>query len=140
MEPEPPARKKINIIGPRHPTLINSDISKTNILPYSRHPATHLTLSDPCTYNKALKSETSATWMEAVTKESENMKKLDVWEEVPINEEYKLIGFTWALKTKRNEKHEILGHKARLCAQDFSQTPGIDFSKTFALTGRLNSL
>ncbi|MBW0515082.1 hypothetical protein O181_054797 [Austropuccinia psidii MF-1] len=103
-------------------------------------PATHLTLSDTCTYNKALKSETSATWMEAVTKELENMKKLYAWEEVPINEEYKLIGSTWVLKTNRNAKHEILEHKARLCAQDFSQTPGIDFSKTFAPTGRLNSL
>ncbi|MBW0470289.1 hypothetical protein O181_010004 [Austropuccinia psidii MF-1] len=78
--------------------------------------------------------------MEAVKKELENMKKLDVWEEVPINEEYKLIGTTWVFKTKRSEKHEILEHKARLCAQGFSQTPGIDFSKTFAPTGRLNSL
>ncbi|MBW0480759.1 hypothetical protein O181_020474 [Austropuccinia psidii MF-1] len=68
IEPEPPERKKIKIIGPRHPTLIHSDISKTNILPYSRRPATHLTHSDPCTYNKDLKLEKSATWMEAVTK------------------------------------------------------------------------
>ncbi|MBW0541324.1 hypothetical protein O181_081039 [Austropuccinia psidii MF-1] len=55
IEPEPPERKKIKIIGPRNLTLINSDISKTNILPYSRHPATHPTHSDPCTYNEALK-------------------------------------------------------------------------------------
>ncbi|MBW0536454.1 hypothetical protein O181_076169 [Austropuccinia psidii MF-1] len=34
----------------------------------------------------------------------------------------------------------IIEHKARLCAQGFSQTPGVDFSKTFAPTGRLNSL
>jgi hypothetical protein len=30
--------------------------------------------------------------------------------------------------------------KARLCAQGFSQVHGVDFSKTFAPTGRLNSL
>ncbi|MBW0473458.1 hypothetical protein O181_013173 [Austropuccinia psidii MF-1] len=140
IEPEPPARKKIKIIGPRHPTLINSDIRKTNILPYSRRPSTHLTHSDPCIYNEALKSDKSATWMEAVTKELDNMKKLDVWEEVPINKVYKLIGMTWVFKTKRKKKHEIHEHKARLCAQDFSQTHGIDFSKTFSPTGRLNSL
>ncbi|MBW0535737.1 hypothetical protein O181_075452 [Austropuccinia psidii MF-1] len=125
---------------PRHPTLINSDISETNILPYPRRRTTHLTCSDPSTFNKALKSEESITWMSAVTKELNNMKELDIWEEVPIKDNYKLIGTTWVFKTKRNEKQEILEYKARLCAQGFSQTHGIDFSKTFAPTGRLNSL
>ncbi|MBW0542512.1 hypothetical protein O181_082227 [Austropuccinia psidii MF-1] len=32
----PSTRKRIKIIGPRHPTLINSEIREENILPYSR--------------------------------------------------------------------------------------------------------
>ncbi|MBW0575206.1 hypothetical protein O181_114921 [Austropuccinia psidii MF-1] len=32
---EPPPRKRIKVIGPRHPTLINSNISQENILPYA---------------------------------------------------------------------------------------------------------
>ncbi|MBW0500646.1 hypothetical protein O181_040361 [Austropuccinia psidii MF-1] len=107
-EQEPPSRKKIKIIGPRHPTLINSDISEKNILPYSRCPATHLTNCKPCMYNKELKSDKSATWMNAVTTELENMKKLDVWEEVTINKEYKLIGTTWVVKTKQNKNYKIV--------------------------------
>ncbi|MBW0550198.1 hypothetical protein O181_089913 [Austropuccinia psidii MF-1] len=50
------------------------------------------------------------------------------------------MGTTWVFKTKRNAQNEILKHKACLCAQGFSQTLGIDFQKTFAHTGRLNSL
>ncbi|MBW0462419.1 hypothetical protein O181_002134 [Austropuccinia psidii MF-1] len=34
----------------------------------------------------------------------------------------------------------MVEHKARLCVQGFTQTPGIDFEKTFASTGRLSSL
>ncbi|MBW0511828.1 hypothetical protein O181_051543 [Austropuccinia psidii MF-1] len=58
-EPESPPKNDIKLIGPRHPTSINSDISETNILPYCRHKATHATHSDPCTFTKALKSEES---------------------------------------------------------------------------------
>ncbi|MBW0592889.1 hypothetical protein O181_132604, partial [Austropuccinia psidii MF-1] len=36
---EPPSKKRIKVIGPRNPTLINSKIDKENILPYSRRPA-----------------------------------------------------------------------------------------------------
>ncbi|MBW0462602.1 hypothetical protein O181_002317 [Austropuccinia psidii MF-1] len=89
---ESPPRKRIKVIGPRHPTLINSDISETNILPYPRRPTTHLTHSDPSTFKKALKSEESTMWMSAVTKELNNMKERDVWEGVPIKDNYKLIG------------------------------------------------
>ncbi|MBW0557711.1 hypothetical protein O181_097426 [Austropuccinia psidii MF-1] len=34
---------RINLIGPRHPTLISSDIQKENILPYPRRPRALLT-------------------------------------------------------------------------------------------------
>ncbi|MBW0477193.1 hypothetical protein O181_016908 [Austropuccinia psidii MF-1] len=68
------------------------------------------------------------------------MIPLKVWEKAPIEKGYKLVGTTWVFKTKKNENHVILEYKARLCAQGFSQTHGVDFSKTFAPTGRLNSL
>ncbi|MBW0482876.1 hypothetical protein O181_022591 [Austropuccinia psidii MF-1] len=68
------------------------------------------------------------------------MKELKLWEVVTITAETKLIGTTWVFKTKENAQNEILEHKARLCAQGFLQTPGIDFQKTFAPTGCLNSL
>ncbi|MBW0535257.1 hypothetical protein O181_074972 [Austropuccinia psidii MF-1] len=68
------------------------------------------------------------------------MNDLNVWEVVSIKTETRLVGATWVFKTKRNECTEVLEYKARLCAQGFSQTPVIDFGKTFAPTGHLNSL
>ncbi|MBW0535337.1 hypothetical protein O181_075052, partial [Austropuccinia psidii MF-1] len=53
---------------------------------------------------------------------------------------YKLVGTTWVFCIKTNHLNQITEHKARLCAQGFSQTPGVDFRKTYAPTGRLNSL
>ncbi|MBW0529693.1 hypothetical protein O181_069408 [Austropuccinia psidii MF-1] len=68
------------------------------------------------------------------------MTDLNVWEEVAVKEDFKLIGTTWVFKTKRNELNQIIEHKARLCAQGFSQTQGKDYSKTFSPTGQPNSL
>ncbi|MBW0540859.1 hypothetical protein O181_080574 [Austropuccinia psidii MF-1] len=142
-ENEPTTRpiNKIKVIGPRHPTLISSSILEEHILPYTRRPRALLTASnDPLSYKQALKSENAAQWIQATNKELETMNDLNVWEVVPITEKTRLIGTTWVYKTKRNERKEVLEYKARLCAQGFSQTPGIDFGKTFAPTGRLNSL
>ncbi|MBW0468185.1 hypothetical protein O181_007900 [Austropuccinia psidii MF-1] len=137
---EPPPRKRIKVIGPRHLKLINFNINQENILPYSSQSAAHLTHIDPITYNQAMKSTSSVLLFQAISKELQNMSNLKVWEEVPIRKNIKLIGTTWIFKTKRDENNIILEKRARLCAQGFSQTPGVDFSKTFAPTGRLNSL
>ncbi|MBW0515743.1 hypothetical protein O181_055458 [Austropuccinia psidii MF-1] len=44
------------------------------------------------------------------------------------------------LQKKRDSENQILDYNARLCAQAFPQTLGVDFSKTFAPTGKLHSL
>ncbi|MBW0485083.1 hypothetical protein O181_024798 [Austropuccinia psidii MF-1] len=137
---KPRSKKRIKVIGPGNPTLINSNIDKANPLPYSRGPAAHLTHSDPNTYKESLNSFNSDLWANAISKELNNMITLNVWEETSIEKGYKLVGTTWVFKTKKNKNHEIIEYKARLCAQGFSQTHGVDFSKTFALTERLNSL
>ncbi|MBW0534710.1 hypothetical protein O181_074425, partial [Austropuccinia psidii MF-1] len=136
----PPAARRIKVTGPRHPTLINSDISTSNILPYPRRPVALLTERDPLTYNQAIMSDGQNHWKEAIKKEIQSMINLEVWEEVQIKDSYKLIGTTWVFKTKRNNSNQIIKHKARLCAQGFSQTQGRDYTKTFAPTARLNSL
>jgi len=52
------------------------------------------------------------------------------------------IGCKWVYLEKRNEKEEIVKHKARLVAQGFSQKPGIDYSDngTFASVMRFETL
>ncbi|MBW0533523.1 hypothetical protein O181_073238 [Austropuccinia psidii MF-1] len=68
------------------------------------------------------------------------MNKLKVWDIIEIREDYKLIGMTWGFKIKKNHLNEVTKYNARLCAQGFAQTLGIDVHKTYAPTGRLNSL
>ncbi|MBW0546509.1 hypothetical protein O181_086224 [Austropuccinia psidii MF-1] len=78
--------------------------------------------------------------MNAINNKLENMNKLKVWDTIEISEDYKLIETTWVFTIKKNHLNEVTEYKARLCAQGFAQTLGIDVHKTYALTGRLNSL
>ncbi|MBW0503154.1 hypothetical protein O181_042869 [Austropuccinia psidii MF-1] len=71
-------RRRIKIIGPRHPTLIKSEIREENILPYSRPPAALLTESNPLTYNQALKSNNHENWTKAIKKEIQKEKE-PIW-------------------------------------------------------------
>ena len=51
-----------------------------------------------------------------------------------------VIGCVWAPKKKRGANNEVIKFKARLCAQGFSQVPGIDFNETASPTARLSSI
>ncbi|MBW0475189.1 hypothetical protein O181_014904 [Austropuccinia psidii MF-1] len=106
-------RPGIKIIGPCHPTLISSD---------------------------ALKSSSKAAWIDEINKELGNMEHMKVWDMVDLNPDYKLVGKTWGFKIKKDHNNNIIEKKARLCAQGFTPRPGIDFDKTFAPTGKFNSL
>ncbi|MBW0565797.1 hypothetical protein O181_105512 [Austropuccinia psidii MF-1] len=140
-ETSAPPLKRIRVIRPRHPTLIRSDISHTNILPYHRRPVSLFThTNDPNSFNKAVKSTNSEFCIAMVKRELNAMTKLNVWEVIPIKEEYKLIRTTWVLKAKRGINNEITEYKARLFAQGFLQTQGVDYTKRFALIGWLSSL
>ncbi|MBW0461525.1 hypothetical protein O181_001240 [Austropuccinia psidii MF-1] len=118
LAPVTPAR--IKVIGPRHPTLISSDIDNLNILPYTRRADALLTLADatPRTYKEALTAPNKDLWLAAIDRELSSMKKLQVWDIVERHDNFRLIGTT----------------------PDFAQTQGIDFEKMYAPTGCLNSL
>ncbi|MBW0465809.1 hypothetical protein O181_005524 [Austropuccinia psidii MF-1] len=68
------------------------------------------------------------------------MNKLQLWDVIELKEKYCLVGTTWVFKIKKNHLNKIIEYKAQLCAQGFTQTNGIDFFKTYAPTGCLNSL
>ncbi|MBW0497876.1 hypothetical protein O181_037591 [Austropuccinia psidii MF-1] len=133
---------RIKVIGPRHPTLITSEVDTIHILPYPRRTRTFITTSDstPRTYRLALQCENKDKWINAIAKELSAMNELEVWDIIDLRSDYKLVGTTWVFKVKKNHLHQDLEYKARLCAQGFTQTPGVDFEKTYAPTGRLNSL
>ncbi|MBW0501514.1 hypothetical protein O181_041229 [Austropuccinia psidii MF-1] len=136
------ARPKLRVIGPRHPTLISSNIDQSNILPYSRRAGALLTSVEvaPRTFKMAINSASKEVWLEAIAKELTSMDTLKVWDIVELDPSFKLVGMTWVFKIKKDHLGNVTEHKARLCAQGFSQTAGVDFEKTYSPTGRLNSL
>jgi hypothetical protein len=92
----------------------------------------------PAHYHRAINCAEAKFWEGAIRKELDAMASLKVWEVVPLKPGMMTVGTTWVFKKKTGDGDVVF--KARLCAQGFSQTHGIDFSKTFAPTGRLNSL
>ncbi|MBW0537361.1 hypothetical protein O181_077076, partial [Austropuccinia psidii MF-1] len=135
-------RSRIKVIGPRHPTLITADITPANILPYSRRAGALVTIAPdaPQTYKKAVEGSDKQAWLESISKELQSMERLKVWDVVELDPSYKLVGTTWVFKLKQNHLNKVVEHKARLCAQGFTQVQGVDFEKTYSPTGRLNSL
>ncbi|MBW0510230.1 hypothetical protein O181_049945 [Austropuccinia psidii MF-1] len=135
-------RPRLHIIGPRHPMLISSNIDQSNILPYSRRAGALLTSVEvaPRTFRMAINSALKEVWLEAIAKELDSMDTLKVWDIVELDPYFKLVGTTWVFKIKRDHLGNITEHKARLCAQGFTQTSGVDFEKTYSPTGRLNLL
>lgn len=65
---------------------------------------------------------------------------MEVWEEVELPANAHALGTTWVFKKKTGPSGELIKFKARLCAQGFSQIEGVDYSDTYAPTGRLSSL
>ncbi|MBW0518197.1 hypothetical protein O181_057912 [Austropuccinia psidii MF-1] len=132
----------LKAIGPRHPTLFASEIDRTNILPFRQRPRVLVTSANDCprTYKEALTSVDKDLWELAIKKELQSMNDLSVWDVVYLKPDYKLVGRTCVFRIKWNHLNEITENKARLCAQGFTQTPGLYFDKTYSPTGCFNSL
>ncbi|MBW0551687.1 hypothetical protein O181_091402, partial [Austropuccinia psidii MF-1] len=136
--------QRIRVIGPRHPTLISSEIDSENILPFRRRQArTNLikqTYSDPNSFEEAMKSPNRDEWDLAIQKEILNINKLNVWNlrDKTINDHP--ITSTWIFKRKQDDSGKVIEYKAFLCAHGFHKIAGLDYQNTFAPTGRLSLL
>ncbi|MBW0584966.1 hypothetical protein O181_124681 [Austropuccinia psidii MF-1] len=139
---EPRPQQRIRVIGPRHPTRVSCNSNPENILPYNRQPLALITSKGeaPKTFKSALNSPEKDLWLVAINKELESMNALGVWDVVELDASFKLVGTTWVFKVKKDHLGHITEYKARLCAQGFTQSAGVDFNQTYAPTGHLNSL
>ena len=128
---------------------INSNINPSNILPTRTRRSglsaiallsSSSTSSDPTTYAQASTRADSACWIAAMDRELKALESMNGWTEVDLPAGEHALGTTWVYKKKTGPTGELVKHKARLCAQGFSQIEGIDFTETFAPTGRLATL
>lgn len=55
-------------------------------------------------------------------------------------DDHKAIGFKWVFAIKYDSDGTINRYKARLCAQGFSQVPGLDYNETFAPVARFTTV
>ena len=95
---------------------------------------------DPSTRKQALASDQSAEWIAAEQREIASIYAHDVWDLVRRQPEMTVLGCRFVYKTKRKPDGEILKFKARLVAQGYRQTFGLDFFETFSATVRIDSV
>ncbi|MBW0473209.1 hypothetical protein O181_012924 [Austropuccinia psidii MF-1] len=135
--------QRIRVIGPRHPTLISSDINSENMLPFHRRQprmnTTKQICSIPNSFEEAMKSSNKEEWRLEI-KKILNINKLNVWtlREKTYNDHP--ITSTWIFKEKRDDSGKTIEYMACLCTHGFHQIAGIDYQNTFAPTGRLSLL
>jgi len=60
------------------------------------------------------------------------------WSIVKLPKGKHVVGSQWVYKTKFNSDGTIDRHKARLVAQGFTQTFGVDYKETFAHVAKMN--
>lgn len=92
---------------------------------------------EPNNYKEAMME---SKWRNAMIDELESHRRNGTWELVERPPGRKIVGAKWVLKIKRNEKDEIVKHKARLVAQGCIQKPGIDFEEVYAPVARIATL
>ena len=95
---------------------------------------------DELTHQEAMDSPEKDLWRQAQEEELRRVEEMGTFELVEKPLGVNVVGSVWVLKKKRDENNHVVKYKARLCAQGFSQIPGIDFGRTSAPTARLSSL
>ena len=71
----------------------------------------------------------SEKWKEALDAEYSSLTSNEKWELVPPPKDANRVGSKWVLKLKRDADGNINRYKARLVAQRYSQTQGVDYEE-----------
>ena len=97
-------------------------------------------VDEPRSFQKALQSPYASEWKCAMDKEYNSLLKNGTWDLVPRPEGVNVVGNRWVYKVKRKGDGSIDKFKARLCAQGFTQTKGVDYSEVFSPVARYQTI
>ncbi|GJT66219.1 retrotransposon protein, putative, ty1-copia subclass [Tanacetum coccineum] len=89
-------------------------------------------LDEPANYKAALLDPESDKWLNAINVEMQSMKGNKVWELVDLPPNGETVGHKWLYKKKTDMDGAMYTYKACLVAKGFTQTPRIDYEKTFS--------
>ena len=95
---------------------------------------------EPKSVTDALNSKNSGKWMQALEAEYNSLVKSETWELVIPPDDACIVGSKWVFKVKRKANGKVDRYKARLVAQGYSQTYGIDYEKVFSPVARYSSI
>ena len=95
---------------------------------------------EPKSVTDALNSKNSGKWMQALEAEYNSLVKSETWELVIPPDDACIVGPKWVFKVKRKANGEVDRYKARLVAQGYSQTYGIDYEEVFPPVARYSSI
>ncbi|POM74328.1 Integrase catalytic core protein [Phytophthora palmivora] len=84
--------------------------------------------------------EATTNGKKAIASELGSLTANKTWKLVSRPTHQRPIGCRWVFALKRNEKGEVIRHKARLAAKGYSQRHGIDYEETYAPVAYLNSI
>nr|GEZ10091.1 putative retrotransposon protein [Tanacetum cinerariifolium] len=89
-------------------------------------------LGEPANYKAALLDPESEKWLNAMNVEMQSMEDNEVWVLVELPPNGKTVGSKWLFKKKTDMDGNVHIYKARLMANGYTQTPGIDYEETFS--------
>ena len=96
--------------------------------------------NEPTSYQEAINSPDSEKWLEVMKSEMQSMYDNQVWTLIDPTDGLKTIGCKWVFKKKTDMGGNVHTFKARLVAQGFKQTHGIDYDETFSPVAMLKSI
>jgi len=79
-------------------------------------------------------------WVNAMHVELNNFTRNQVWELVERPKDHNVIGTKWVFRNKQDQDAIVIGNKARLVAQGYTQIEGLDFGETYAPVARLEAI
>ncbi|WVZ95284.1 LOW QUALITY PROTEIN: hypothetical protein U9M48_041069 [Paspalum notatum var. saurae] len=129
---EPMHYRLVNdVVGPATPPgLAARELDKAEELLFG-------SAEEPPSYAEA---EKDAHWRQAMEEEMNAIMENGTWELVEPPPSCRPISMKWVYKVKREERGEVVRHKARLVARGFVQREGVDFNEVFAPVARMESV
>ena len=79
-------------------------------------------------------------WKAAMRAELQSMEKMKVWTLTDLPKGRKEVRNKWVFALKKDREGNVIKHKARLVAKEFTQREGIDYKETFSPVVRYESL
>ena len=97
-------------------------------------------IDEPSNIFEAWRGDHSIDWKEATDSEYDSLLSNHTWDLVELPEGKNVVGSRWVFKVKHNADGTVERFKARLVAQGYSQSQGVDYQEVFSPVVRYSSI